>query len=303
MPNDYSYNVYGLHVVSQISCPELCPVGHALGNPDVTIGFGRVPDKLERPLKSGICYDAKDGEFLFHLENIGKYWVTDGRRICIEPACGADESEIRLFLLGSVFGALLLQRKMLPLHATCVRKGNWGFLLCGVSGIGKSTTAYGLMDRGFDLYADDICIVDFDVLGLPKVMPGLTHIKLWRDVLMDHRLPTDGLVRVRPELEKYYIPIERNGSNEPVVIKKIFILKRVVGQKVELQPIDGIMKVVAIRNQTFRRQYVEGLGVQVPHFMGITRLANSVSVSFVNRPSGGNSLDEVVSRMAEDFES
>ena len=65
-------------------------------------------------------------------------------------------ADVRLFLLGSVWGALALQRGLLPLHASAVGRGRTVHAFTGPPGAGKSTLAAALAARGYPLFTDDM---------------------------------------------------------------------------------------------------------------------------------------------------
>ena len=64
-----------------------------------------------------------------------------GNRISFSPAAGAEETAVRLYLLGTCMGALLFQRKLLPLHGSAVVINGKAYAFVGDSGAGKSTLA------------------------------------------------------------------------------------------------------------------------------------------------------------------
>ena len=111
-PSDYQ--VFGLRIRSEVPLPELFP---ALGDgdADVTIRRGSIAavDGV-----SGVR--SEDGALLLTVPDVGRYRIEGGHEIIVDPNTGVPERNVRLYLLGSAFGALLHQRGLLPLHANAV---------------------------------------------------------------------------------------------------------------------------------------------------------------------------------------
>src|SRR5579862_9553730 len=104
----FRYFAHGLSIASDFEIPELA--FGAGGEPEITIRAGSVPEALDQPYTLGVLYQAATGRFLLNIPRIAGYLVVDGRSIVIERAAGADDTDVRVFLLSSVFGALLTQR-------------------------------------------------------------------------------------------------------------------------------------------------------------------------------------------------
>jgi len=82
----YHYLAHGLHIESQLACPELLPY-ECNGKPaDVRIRFGDVPPELANPTGKGVLYQAKKNHFLLKLSDIARFLVQDGEKILIQPA-------------------------------------------------------------------------------------------------------------------------------------------------------------------------------------------------------------------------
>src|SRR5579863_9982693 len=125
----FQYCAYGLSIDSDFALPELAP---GCGRePDVSIRAGSVPETIEQPYAVGVLYWAASGRFLLNMPRIARYLATDGRAIVSERATGADDADVRVFLLGSVFGALLHQRGALPLHGSAVAAASGAVLFLG----------------------------------------------------------------------------------------------------------------------------------------------------------------------------
>src|SRR3954464_14861332 len=142
-PEAGTYRLFGLNLRSEIGLAGLAPAVEA-GVADVEIGFGRVPSGDYPP-----GYSATAGGTLLAVAKVGRYFIREGREIVIEPAEGASERNLRLFLLGSAFGALLHRRGPLPLHANAIDLGRRAVAFSGHSGAGKSTIAAWFHDRGY----------------------------------------------------------------------------------------------------------------------------------------------------------
>lgn len=109
------YYAFGLHIKSALDVPELLPMDMARADVCITVG-GASTTGLPQPTCVDLYYQAVPGEFWFHVPDIARFHLTDGRRIVVDPEAGADEDSVRLYLLGSCVDALLHQRQLLVLH-------------------------------------------------------------------------------------------------------------------------------------------------------------------------------------------
>ncbi len=81
------------------------------------------------------------------LQAFGYCWVT--------RATLADTIFFRWHFLNAIVGVLLEQTCCTGVHAACVALDDSGVLLCGASGMGKSTLAYACARRGWTYITDD----------------------------------------------------------------------------------------------------------------------------------------------------
>jgi len=164
-----TFHIFGLLVESELPLPELITV---VSPPNVYIRFGKIIEQVEIPSVSGICYRNYTDKFLMKVDGVACFLVENGNSITIDRAEGGSDDEIRLFLLGSAFGALIHQRGILPLHGSAIVVNNQALIFSGISGAGKSTLAAGFMKRGYMLLTDDVCVITLDNEGKPIAHPG-----------------------------------------------------------------------------------------------------------------------------------
>ena len=110
------YKAFGLRISSEIPLPEL-PVSvdaEERASPDIVIEAG-IPDRLWGQLESiGSNFARIDNSFLFLIPETAFYCIEDGRKITVSPLAGADPEKVRVYLLGTCMGALLMIRNTLP---------------------------------------------------------------------------------------------------------------------------------------------------------------------------------------------
>jgi hypothetical protein len=185
----YFYRLCGINLASEMRLPELEPQlsPDQLGadfQPDVEFVFGQV-EALAEPSHTIRNYQLHgDAAFLWNVKDYGRYLVTGGSRITVQPDPAASELAIRAVLIGPIQSILWYQRRHLALHASAVLRGGAAICVSGKSGAGKSVLTALLAERGLPVLADDICVLspaDDDI----RLLPGYASLRLWDDV-SDH---------------------------------------------------------------------------------------------------------------------
>jgi len=290
MENNNYYTIYGINIKSDIELPELVKVSSENPNYDVTIKLGITPKSITNPLKIGVRYQAKKNELLLFVDNIANYYIVDGNLIVIEKLNNSTDSELRLFLLGSAFGALLFQRKIVPFHASSVKINNKATVISGVSGAGKSTIIANLINKGYTLIADDISPINISDNNF-FILPGFPRVKLWLHSI-ELLSMSNNFEKIRPQLEKYSVIVD-NFYNEKCIVDNIFIIKPKNYSKVTIKEIKGIEKFKNLTANIYRKQFTVPLNVEKEQFDIISKLSTKVRLYVIERPTSGNSIDEV----------
>src|SRR4051812_29711770 len=166
----WRYEHCGLRVDSDVELPELRQASR--GECDVRV----TQQQAAPPPAPG--FDVSDGRCRFTAPGAGSFEVRSGREIVVRPVESADAAMVRLFLLGSAWGAVLHQRGHIALHAGVVALDGRAFAFCGASGAGKSSVVAGLLRRGSALVSDDLPRLDLPADGPPLVWPSVSRLKL-----------------------------------------------------------------------------------------------------------------------------
>jgi hypothetical protein len=281
-PMRKTFKAFGLNILSEI--PFEYP-WVSDGAVDVTISYGKTPEHLPGALWTGMRYQAAPDSFLLTVDRIARYHVSHGKHITVEPFESAHEDDIRLFLTGSVMGAVLHQRKLLPIHASAVDFHGKCLLFTGPSGRGKSTLAAGFHKRGHPIVADDICAVSGLDSGRPFAIQGFPQIKLWEDTLLELNQPVSELkpVRAGGVLKKYYVPLD-HCCEKALPLHSVFVLDSHNMTEVHMEPLTGMRKVEAMIENTYRVSFLDGFMMRKDHFGLCKKAADAVSVYAVKRP-------------------
>jgi len=289
---NYLYHIFGLNIESAVPFLDM-PQGE--GNPDVVIQYGKVPDEIPDAKIKGVSYQAGPGEFLLWVDNVARYYVTNGNHILIERESGAADEEVLLFLMGSAMGALLHQRNILPLHGSSIEVDGEGVIFTGPSSIGKSTLAGGFHKRGYPLLSDDVCAVTATNGLVPHIIPGFPRLKLWADALKKLEEDRKGLDRIRldQEFEKYFVPFD-NACDRSTPVRSVFVLETTNTNEFEIIKLKAGEKLDPILNHTYRPRFLEGLGDKKEHFKQCAAVAAKAAVIRITRPKKGFRLNELM---------
>jgi len=249
----YFYHAFGLNIQSALNLPELlaCADNSNL-NPDVTIQWGDVSKTgLIEAVVKGAFYQANHNGLWLDVPSVARYLITHGNCITIDPYDQADEDSIRVFLLGSGMGALLMQRDLFLLHANAIKIGDACVSFSGNSGAGKSTLSAAFMSRGYSVLADDVCAIN----EAGQVMPSFPQVKLWADSSHKLAIKTGGLRRIRPNIEKFAVPLNQQFFATNLPLKVLYILNSHNQDTFEFDSIEGMHKMLPLKNNTYRHHW------------------------------------------------
>ena len=290
----YKYLGFGMHIASEIEFPELLPADFK--DAEISIVLGKTPESLEGAdvTKRAFSSISKD-EYLLTIKNICRYYVGHGNRIVAEPVAGIDEHSLRLFLLGTVMAAILYQRGNIPLHASAIVKNGELILFAGNSGAGKSTLLAWLATKGYDIFTDDVCVLQNNIPVNTGICGTASYpmIKLWEDAILqlDNGIFNKDF-KVRPQLPKYGQFFYDTFRKESLPVDKIFILspKNNVDE-ITVKRLEGIQAFRQMEKQAYKYQLITNTKLRNLHFSLLSQLINQAQIFEVIRPVNGTSVE------------
>ena len=145
---------------------------------DVTIRWADLDHPDEGAAGNGDLgwYDFRHGLHRFGWPQVGVIEVRDGREIVVRTRTDIIEGLTEQALLGPVMADILLNRSLLPLHASASCVAGRAIAIVGRSGVGKSTLTAALELSGHPVFADDLLGVP--IRAKPVVDCGVRRSKL-----------------------------------------------------------------------------------------------------------------------------
>lgn len=285
----FDYEVFGLRVRSDVELPEL-PPARGTAPADVNIRSGRIP-----PL--GVEYTARfnitEAGALLNVPQAGRFLISNGNDILVEPDPEGSERNLRLYLLGSAFGALLHQRSLLPLHANAMEMNGKAVAFLGHSGAGKSTMAAWFNDRGYNVLSDDVCVVSSRGDAPLLAYPGIPRLRLWREALEASGRNAADYEFAFDNMDKYTVPTPINEDRRPLELAAVYLLNNEAGGDgmLAVSQLTGIAAVDAVIANTYRGAYVPLLGKSKAHLDAAMTVVRNVPIFEVRRQWGREHFD------------
>lgn len=292
-----SYAAYSLTIASSLPLPELL-VGE--GREDISIQVNRAESIVQHQYSEIQCASAALLRVHLKWGRVADMLIEDGCRITVVPALGADEEDLRLFILGAGLGVLLHQRGLLVLHASgvAINDGVIGFI--GAKGWGKSTMAATLHQRGHALISDELLVVRFNDQGYPWVMPGSPQIKLWVDALIGTGGNPDSTARVMSGVDKFSVNAASIASIE-LPFHSLYLLD--AGQELSIQPIlpsEAFLGIVPhLYVYRFGTSFLQAISMDRT-FRQLNQLLKKITVKRLLRKRDLSQLPEIAQRVQQD---
>jgi hypothetical protein len=294
------YHAYGLVFLSELDLKPLSPVAdhstHHVSILHTTVSESGIKD----PTIIRALAQISDNHVWMDIPGIARFAINNGNEILIDAYPEADEQSIRLYVMGSAMGAILHQRGFLVLHANAIQVGDGAVLFAGISGSGKSTTAAVFHQKGYPVLSDDVVAIDKN----GNVMGGIPQIKLWENTLQKLEISKHSLTQIRLKIQKYSFPLPENHQQEKLPIKAIYSLDTANQQEpdhFEFAPLTGVDKFNTLKAHTYRRHFMEGLGLKPAHMQLCSTLASNTHMARLTRPTSRFNALQLVDRVIQDF--
>lgn len=291
----YYYKVYGLNIESQILVPELTVLDDKIEkNIDVKIYYKTLPDDIKQKVDEGkkAFYNGK--YVWFHINNVGTYLIQNGDTVTIELCENPDLNILKVYILGSVLGIILLQRNTVAIHGGSIVINNKGCIFTGDKGAGKSTLTTALRQRGYDFVSDDVGAIELS--DIPMINPGFGYQKLCEDAMIKLGYDSSKFTPFRSDMNiKYIVPALDNFVKEKVPFKALFEIEQGDTQKVEVVEVTGNEKLQKIIKNVFRIEVLMySGGVPADYFKKCIEIAKHIKFYKITRPKNQFTINEQI---------
>ncbi len=323
------YTAFGLRIASELKLPELIRSSSGMVE-DVVIRQADLTAWSDRLEQTNFVMQGE--RFMFQIPGTAIYAVREGKEIEVCIHSGADMETVRLFVLGTCMGVLLMQRRILPIHGSAIVIGGKAYAFVGESGTGKSTLAAAFRQAGYQMVSDDVIAVK-TTASAPIVYPAYPQQKLGLDSLLQletlqgnkhvrspkNRLVlTDGnpampqygdLRKLTGELNKYAVPIVDEFYNEPLPLAGVFeLVAEAHSRKLQCegeipavteQSLNVLECLHTLLLHTYRRVTIPRMGLGEWYFGTSAQMARKVEGWRLLRNSSAFTASEIVQRVLE----
>ena len=299
------YDLFGLTFESQLPIPGLARQRSGGSREAVSIEFGPVPHTIARADYRDETVQASAAEFLYSYPNVIRLYVEGGTRIVAEPLEACDRMALWSFILGMGASVAGLRRGFVALHAAAVADGSRCIAFAGQSGAGKSTLAASLVDLGFSLHADDLCLMQPGLRqesdGAVMVGPGIRELRLCDDAVASlkwsAREPYGRLAAVAKS-----VYLLKGAQPATLPLGRIYLLEfSNAATPPGIYPVDGVAGLRALIDVLRLRPTLLRTGDKQAIFQALAQICRSVPIFRFVRPRDATTMRVWSERLAEHF--
>ena len=146
-----NYYVYGLKIKSEIEIEEFVKLDNINDEDVVSISYGTMSDEIKQGISEGKRIELSDNKIWFHINNIATYCVSNGNKVEVELCDIADMKLMKVYVMCSCLGFIMLQRKMVAIHGGVIEMDNKAVIFTGDRGAGKSILTTALRRKGYKI--------------------------------------------------------------------------------------------------------------------------------------------------------
>lgn len=290
----YYYRVYGLNIESTIEIPEFELIDSDC-NIDVKLSFGVVKEDIIEKITQGYVANYEKKDMWFYVENVAIFHIYNGDTVIVEPMGDKNNKMIKLYIMGSVMGMILLQKNRVAIHGGGIVVDGKGCIFTGQKCAGKSTITTALRKKGYKFIADDVCSINIGDVN--TISHGFGYQKLCEDAMGKLEYNIDDYEPFRGDLDvnKYIVPAFDEFTKEEVPLEAIFELSVGDVEKVEIEEVLGASKINKILENIFRIEILKFAGgIDPSYFKKCLNIAKNTRLYKITRPKNVFSVEDQI---------
>ncbi|MEN8076872.1 hypothetical protein ABFP60_07885 [Clostridioides difficile] len=288
------YNVYGLNIRSEIEIEEFIKLDSIKETNIVNIIYGQMSEEIKNSISKGSKIKLTKNKIWFHIDNVATYCITNGNKVEVEVCESADMQIMKIYLMCSCLGFIMLQREIVAIHGGVIEMDDNAVIFTGDRGAGKSTLTTALRERGYKFISDDVAGMKID--NIPYVMPGFPYQKLCESAMDKFGYDKEKCTSFMSDKEvKYIVPAKEEFVDEKREL--VAIVKLTVGdvEEVTIKELTGSEKLNNIIENIYRGEYIKYLGGMNPkYFRQCIEIAKNIRFYTVIRPVNGFTVDDQI---------
>lgn len=263
----------------------------------LTLRWGTVPARLAAEPEPHRRVQVAGAQVLVRLDGGWSLLANEGADIVLQgphELDPGDATERGKWVVDTwAIPVAMMQRGWLILHASTVSLHGATIAVAGNSGAGKSTTAWGLRERGHGLLVDDATVCEITADGV-VVHPFRRRLNL-TDVATAHfGIPREhtsasstlsGKVSITPHIEHL----------DSQILHHIVVLNRLgVGESITSEPVTGAARLPLLTHLTTRGGLAPRIMGKARFFDAVVAMAQLVDITRLSRPADSWTLDEAM---------
>ena len=176
-------------------------------------------------------------------------------------------------------------------------------LVTGKPGMGKSTLAAALGERGYPLIADDQCAIEIGADAIPRIHADGRQLRLWERSIIELGLGERRGESMRNRLRKFYVD-PAAASDAAVAVGAIYALVSIRGpEQPEIERPNVVDATKLLLTNAYRPKLVRRLDQQGMYFQGGTTIAAAAGIFRLKRPFGFDQVAGTIAMLEEHWAS
>ena len=277
------YQAFGFTIASEMKLPELIQIEESSSPVEIVIQYEDLLNEWKNAEEKENGYFVRDDRVLFEIDEVAVFAVESGRKISISPHLESDDDEIRLYVLGTCMGIILMQHHLLPLHGSAIVLDGEAYAIVGESGAGKSTLASAFMNQGYKLLSDDVIPICFNG-NRPMVIPSYPSQKLWQESLDHFGMKSSNYQPLYGRETKFSVPVIEGFLPQSIPLAGVIELLPVEEDTISISPVNGLERLHTLFRHTYRNLFLKALALMDWHFQSSVQLSKQLTIHQLKRP-------------------